>query len=352
MALRKESDFVRLLHGRTQSLAIGGKHLRVIPDSIGVLNRLRKIDARNNQLDDLPESMSFLNNLEFLHLGTNQFIKLPHVIGELTALKKLVLFSNRKLVDITQLCTRRMGANLEILNLTNCMLRYLPREVSRLMSLKILHLSGNQLQYLPAELCSLIKLRELWLDRNELGELPFMLGRLTSLEKLSVNHNQLVELPESMPRLKRLRILDIACNQVRIFPSDTNTMDLEELHCENNPLLKCSLVKAIQQQEVLALKEIAARYVMRQLTKRDSPVRVGLRQHADLREQLAQSARCAICKQSFLNTWLECVRFVPTDDQGADIGRCTVKTLPQRVLLCSYACFNSHEHDFYGVAFP
>lgn len=45
-------------------------------------------------------------------------------------------------------------------------------------------------------------------------------------------------------------------------------MPLEELHCEENPLLSHLPVHSIQEEEVLSLKEIAARYVMTALKDR------------------------------------------------------------------------------------
>ena len=35
-----------------------------------------------------------------------------------------------------------------------------------------------------------------------------------------------------------------------------------------------------------------------------------MRHYPQVREMLAQSSKCAVCGESFLNTWLECVQFV------------------------------------------
>ena len=32
-----------------------------------------------------------------------------------------------------------------------------------------------------------------------------------------------------------------------------------------------------------------------------------------VREMLSQASRCAVCSEAFLNTWLECVKFVKAD---------------------------------------
>ena len=63
-------------------------------------------------------------------------------------------------------------------------------------------------------------------------------------------------------------MLDIAANDLRIFPTETEQLPLHELHCEENPLLSHLPVHSIQEEEVLSLKEMAARFVMSQLKDR------------------------------------------------------------------------------------
>jgi hypothetical protein len=57
-------------------------------------------------------------------------------------------------------------------------------------------------------------------------------------------------------------------------------------------------------------QEISARFVMKELKDRWSYLRRAIKHYPNIREMLAQSSRCAVCEESFLNTWLECVRFV------------------------------------------
>lgn len=85
-------------------------------------------------------------------------------------------------------------------------------------------------------------------------------------------------------------------------------------------------------------------------TCRWSYLRKAIRHYPQIKEMLAQSSKCAVCGESFLNTWLECVRFV---DAREDLKLNNLSGLiPVRALLCSYRCFNSSGHDYYGVAFP
>lgn len=63
-------------------------------------------------------------------------------------------------------------------------------------------------------------------------------------------------------------MLDVAANNLRIFPTETQQLPLEELYCEENPLLSHLPVHSVQEEEVLSLKEIVARYVMTSLKDR------------------------------------------------------------------------------------
>ena len=42
-------------------------------------------------------------------------------------------------------------------------------------------------------------------------------------------------------------------------------------------------------------------------------MRRSIRHYPEVREMLSQSSKCAVCDQAFLNTWLECVKFVDSN---------------------------------------
>ena len=349
MVVKKETQLVRLLHGKSKSLTLNHKHLSSLPESTCLLHTLVNLDAKGNQLTDLPRSFGLLSSLENLNLGNNRFEHIPEQVGSLVSLRKLQIFSN-PLRDITGVCSPSLR-QLSILNFNNSQLSVLPPEINCLKaSLSVLSLSGNMLVTLPNELCDLKALTELIADKNRLQFLPFNIARLANLRRLHVPQNELCELPESLSKLKRLRVLDVAGNQLRVFPTDMNTMELKELYCENNPLLQPNLVNSIQEEEILSLKEMCARQVMRSLRDFNSQTRMQISLFPGARKLLSQASKCAICGHSFLNTWLECVRFLSTESD-LQVSKCTSKVVPQRVLLCSYVCFNSTGHDFYGVAF-
>jgi len=76
-----------------EELNLMGKDLRVIPEGIGQLKNLKKLDFAFNQLNRLHYSFEELTSLEELNLEHTALIKLPEWIGELKNLKVLNLSS-------------------------------------------------------------------------------------------------------------------------------------------------------------------------------------------------------------------------------------------------------------------
>nr|XP_048697143.1 leucine-rich repeat-containing protein 69 isoform X2 [Caretta caretta] len=237
-----------------------------------------------------------------------------------------------------------------LLNLNNNKLKYLPPEIHRLENLENMNLNNNQLESVPKELCSLQKLSELHLSHNCLITVPEEIGYMTNLRMLCLSRNQIGVLPDGLCKLRKLRILDVAGNKIQIFPIAMEDLMLMELYCEDNPLLQKQPVSAIQEEEVWSLKEIVARFIFSQLTKEDSILHTAVKKNLEACNILSKKQECAQCGQGFLNTWLECVRFVNVG-QKMKISR-NVHLLPVRTLLCSYKCFNHPGHGFFGIAVP
>ncbi len=66
-----------------------------MPESIGKLTNLQKLDLNNNQLTTLPKSIGKLTNLQRLNLSSNQIIDTSGSIGKLTNLQTIELSSNQ-----------------------------------------------------------------------------------------------------------------------------------------------------------------------------------------------------------------------------------------------------------------
>ncbi|XP_041455621.1 leucine-rich repeat-containing protein 69-like isoform X1 [Lytechinus variegatus] len=356
---------LRALKGQPQTLNLSSKNLSNIPRAVGKLYRLQNLQLKSNKIVKLPKEFTSLTTLVTLNLGNNCLEEIPDELCALHSLEVLHLFNNK----IQNIESKTLGSlrHLKFLNLNNNKIKSLPVSMNKLINLEYLSVDGNQLTTLPGELCALSHMVEIHAANNQLTSLPMELGFLVKLKKFHVQQNRIKELPEGMGKLRNLEVIDVAANELRIFPTELHKLPLKELYCEENPLLDKIPVQSIQEDEVLTLKELTARYVMKQLKDRRRLVKVGgqlfyeenpawsylrraIRHYPNVRDMLAQASKCALCGESFLNTWLECVCFVD-GHKDLKLGNSPGK-IPIRALLCSYKCFNQPGHGFYGVAFP
>jgi Leucine-rich repeat (LRR) protein len=236
-------------------------------------------------LSCVPVQLSLLPKLETLHLFGNHISQFePALVG----------------------CLQR----LTLLNFNDNMLTVLPPQIASLQQLQLLSLVRNKLDGLPPEIGSLSELRELHVSDNQLTYLPDEISQLKKLEKLYLQKNRITNLPFNIGGLVHLSVLDLSSNHLTSLPYQMKSLTLSELYCEGNPLLRKIPVTSEQEDEVLCLREIAARVVLKSLKDRTSVTRVHLRFHPEIRKSLSAAQKCPICGESFLNTWLECVQFI------------------------------------------
>ncbi|XP_028255895.1 leucine-rich repeat-containing protein 69 [Parambassis ranga] len=336
---------VRTLCGGATSLNLSSKKINNVPKRVSGLTKLSVLLLNNNSITGLPADLLSLRRLSELNLGNNALKKVPSVLGHLETLKKLYLFSNQ----ITEVPPDVLGGlpNLTVLNLNHNKIQRLPAEIKSLT--KLLHLSvlDNNLEEVPAEIGHLTMLSELNLTSNKLSVLPQQLYKCKDLTKLHVARNKLTSLPEGITALTKLHILDVAGNNLSMFPVEFHLLPLKELYCEGNRFVKRKPMPSVQGAEVLALKELVARFVLRTGRDRHSWVHMRLPHYPCLTTLLANASCCAICFSPFVTTWLECVHFISLKK---DMKMKTSLTVPVRALLCSYKCFNTDGHYYYGVA--
>ena len=99
----------------------------------------------------------------------------------------------------------------------------------------------------------------------------------------------------------------------------------------------------------------------------NSQLRMALALYPEVYRSLTEAGSCAVCGQPVVSSWLECVHFQPAKTvsktpiiteslsiilhpQVLGSLRNNAGVLPFRVAVCSYTCFNSEGHEFYGVA--
>lgn len=92
----------------------------------------------------------------------------------------------------------RSGAKLERVDLSNCGLEEVPREILLLEdSLELLNLGGNNIWKLPEDFNRLKRLRILFFAQNKFEVVPEVLGGMSSLFMVSFKSNQVVDVPEN-----------------------------------------------------------------------------------------------------------------------------------------------------------
>ncbi|XP_053323251.1 leucine-rich repeat-containing protein 69 [Spea bombifrons] len=337
---------LRAVRGKARTLNLNGKRLQRVPGAVGSLHLLTALQLKNNQLRQLPEEMVALRNLRVLHLGNNLFEKVPEEIQYLQSLQRLHLFGNRITEMPPTVCDGL--ENLVSLNLNNNLIEHIPGEMHKMKRLESLSINHNRLKAFPRELCLLQNLRELHLANNQIEALPEQMSYMINLTELRISRNKLSSLPEGLCKLKKLRILDVAGNQIQVFPSTMHEVPLQELYCEENPLLQKEPLPAVQDEEILSLKEITARLILRHLQSRDSILRQQIQDYPEAKSILSNRNVCALCGEWFLDMWLDCVKFVDVTKKMKTSSN--VKFLPVRILLCSYKCFNQRNGDIFGVA--
>ncbi|XP_060184679.1 TMV resistance protein N-like [Lycium barbarum] len=216
------------------------KNLVVVPRGIGMLKSLVVLNVSScSKLESLPEEIGDLENLEKLDASCTLISPPPSSIARLNKLKFLS-FRKRKLeVGLEDgVCFVFPQVNdglrsLEDLDLDYCNLidGGLPEDIGSLSSLKKLSLVGNNFEHLPRSIAQLGALEYLeLLDCKRLKELPGFMG-MPNLEYLNLgNCDDLEEVDDSLGYCRKLIQLYLGCcSRLKRFPC-VNVESLEFLN--------------------------------------------------------------------------------------------------------------------------
>ncbi|CAD5318740.1 unnamed protein product [Arabidopsis thaliana] len=207
-----------------------------LPESIGDLLNLVNLNLSGNQLSSLPSSFNRLIHLEELDLSSNSLSILPESIGSLVSLKKLDVETN----NIEEIPHSISGcSSMEELRADYNRLKALPEAVGKLSTLEILTVRYNNIRQLPTTMSSMANLKELDVSFNELESVPESLCYAKTLVKLNIGNNfaNLRSLPGLIGNLEKLEELDMSNNQIRFLPYSFKTLsNLRVLQTEQNPL--------------------------------------------------------------------------------------------------------------------
>ncbi|XP_042202940.1 leucine-rich repeat-containing protein 69 [Callorhinchus milii] len=378
-----------------RTLRISNNYLIDLPPEIKTLRELTELNLGNNAFQHVPEVLFHMISLQKLQLYGNL---ISEITSGLFGLENLVFLnlSQNQLRSLPEEIYRL--ARLEYLNVSNNELESIPVKLCLLQQLRELHLAYNKIKSFPPEIKYLTNLRKLCVPRNQLEDLPEKLCFLRKLKLLDVagNHlhifpSRLMDLPlaelyfEQNPLLTKHFVVTVQQEEVLRLKYSTKPQNSKYLNypekykpsfgiavpLNDSPVTvgKCLILvwnlalpynstantvwgncgkNPYGNTNALYHPEIAARYIMKELRDTSSYTYAAIKYYPAIRKMLDDSNTCAICGESLLNTWLECVDFVKVKRMIKQSG--VTPIIPVRVFLCSYNCFNSPDHHYYGVA--
>ena len=115
-----------------------------------------------------------------------------------------------------------------VLDLENCELAQMSKELFKLRNLAFLNISANKLSLLSPLIGQFKNLKKLKAEANYLTEIPKEIGQCSSLEILKASGNQISKLPEELKLLTSLKKFCISDNEL-----DLSSEDLERLELYN-----------------------------------------------------------------------------------------------------------------------
>ncbi|ERN02458.1 hypothetical protein AMTR_s00215p00026760 [Amborella trichopoda] len=241
-----------------QKLDLRNQHQGPIPASIGGLtflvelrlSRLNVLQLDGNQLSgSIPESLGSLLSLEWLDLGENKLEgSIPSTLINLSRLNVLQLYGNQLSGSIPSTLGNLSRLN-DLLLYGNQLSGSIPESLGSLLSLELLDLGNNKLEgSIPSTRGNLSRLNGLELYGNQLsGSIPESLGSLLSLEWLDLGENKLEgSIPLSIANLTLLYSLSgLLLNDNDLsgdfsFTFFANVSSLKYAHLSANPKLTIS----------------------------------------------------------------------------------------------------------------
>nr|XP_023918696.1 protein SUPPRESSOR OF npr1-1, CONSTITUTIVE 1-like [Quercus suber] len=203
------------------------EYLQCLPSAICSLKSLESLDLFGcSNLYNLPENLGNVKSLQKLDLSRTTIKELPSSIERLTSLTSLTL-KGCKYLGCSNLYNllENLGnvKSLQKLDLSGTAIKELPSSIERLTMLTLLALQGcKNLENLPENLGNVKGLKELDLSRTTIKEFPSSIERLMHLTSLTLfNCHKLVSLPNTTCGFKFRGALDLStCPRFKNLPEN------------------------------------------------------------------------------------------------------------------------------------
>ncbi len=198
-------------YGRLIAINLENLNLSKLPESIGVLTTLEKLELSNNNLTSLPDGFGGLKPLKYLHISNNKLTSLPNSIYNLDRLREFDLSNNK--------------------------LKFLPENFGQLKSLKVLDLNTNNLIALPSSFRKFRNLVKLDISNNNISKLEKQISDLARLKEISARNNKIISIPNNIGNLRNIERINFSGNKIEKIPNSIgNCYTLISLNFSNNIL--------------------------------------------------------------------------------------------------------------------
>lgn len=194
-----------------ENLEIVNNRLQYLPQNIGKLLTLKTLFVENNQLQEIPVGFEKLKALYVFDATNNQIKTIPVVNSELEAIQAVGLAGN----PLKEFPVIFLKPSLRFLNLLECEIENIPREINQATQLNQLVLKGNPLQNIAPEFFE-IPLVFLNLGRCGLSDSSLEdLTKLSKLKRLNLENNPIKKIPKGLQALEHLYL-----SETQISPDD------------------------------------------------------------------------------------------------------------------------------------
>lgn len=203
-----------------------------------------KIEKNENVL---PQDLYDLKLLNFLEVSECGITSLSKNIRSLSALMQLILSGNNLSSLPVEIC---MLKNLKMLDVSYNSLEELPDEFGNIGTLQTLNLNHNKLSQFPESVKNLTLLSTLILSNNQFTEIPHVLleGNHKHLADFKASHNEIDDVDDGIGTLEALKTLDLSVNKIKELPQAlSNCSKLKQADYKDNPLKDRRLKKLIEQ---------------------------------------------------------------------------------------------------------
>lgn len=195
-SITSPGDLIANLPALTR-LELAKYNLKTLPQNIGSLQHLKKLDISETSIKDFSAiaSLSKLQELRMSHLN------LKKVPTALASLKNLLLLdlSQNQITDFNAISSLK---KLEWLSLDANQLTKIPTQINNLTHIVELHLSNNLIAESLSGISNFSNLQQLWLNNNRLKDFPTEITNLQHLMMINLSDNELEgPLPSTIPTI-------------------------------------------------------------------------------------------------------------------------------------------------------